>query len=95
VISASEINSNDWMPVICNRLKENGHCCCSWIGAVDKTRVGRSIHYCPYCKINYLYTVCEDGRIEFDVIDGVIDSFDIPVTVGPADVYRKPDTEKR
>lgn len=86
-IPADKIDLLDWMPVICNRKKPNGHYCCSWLGAIDKTRAGNHIHYCSYCKVNYIHTVCDDGRIELDTVEGMLDFFESPVTVGPLDVF--------
>ena len=73
--------------VVCNRINKRKNNCCTYLGFIDKSRAGKAGHYCPYCKVTYLHTVYEDGRIECDVVEGVIPSLTIPVEVAPSYVY--------
>ena len=92
---ADELDISKLQVVVCNRRNKRGNFCCSYHGFIDKSRPNITVHYCSYCKVSYVHTVYEDGRVECDVVEGTIPSLTIPVEIVADDVYEhnnaKPD----
>jgi len=64
-------DKHDFMPVICETKKPNGHLCNSFLGEIEVSRPNISKHHCPACRVTYRHVVNEDGMVEYDTTDDI------------------------
>lgn len=65
-------DNHTFIPVICERKKENNHYCNSWLGLLEVSRPNISYHHCQQCNLTYVHYVNEDGLVEYETTDRIV-----------------------